>query len=30
MMQMLNNGGVEVLTDQNRKADVSKPKGYFE
>jgi tetratricopeptide (TPR) repeat protein len=30
MMQMLNNGGVEVLTDQNRKADDSNPKGYFE
>jgi transposase len=27
---MLNNGGVEVLTDQNRKADDSNPKGYFE
>jgi hypothetical protein len=30
MMQMLNNGGVEVLTDQNRKADDSNPQGYFE
>nr|WP_321235882.1 alkaline phosphatase family protein [uncultured Psychroserpens sp.] len=30
MMQMLNKGGVEVLTDENRKADESNPKGYFE
>ncbi|MGM5468688.1 alkaline phosphatase family protein [Flavobacteriaceae bacterium LMO-SS05] len=30
MMQMLHKGGVEVLTDQNRKADASNPKGYFE
>jgi predicted AlkP superfamily phosphohydrolase/phosphomutase/tetratricopeptide (TPR) repeat protein len=30
MMQMLNNGGVEVLTDDKRKADDSNPKGYFE
>jgi tetratricopeptide (TPR) repeat protein len=30
MMQMLHNGGIEVLTDQNRKADISNPKGYFE
>ncbi|WP_052467114.1 alkaline phosphatase family protein [Psychroserpens damuponensis] len=30
MMQMLNKGGVEVLTDANRKADASNPKGYFE
>ena len=30
MMQMLNSGGVDVLTDGNRKSDVSNPKGYFE
>ncbi|OUR98424.1 hypothetical protein A9Q86_14050 [Flavobacteriales bacterium 33_180_T64] len=30
MMQMLHKGGLEVLTDSNRKADVSNPKGYFE
>jgi len=30
MMQMLNKGGVEVLTDNNREADISNPKGYFE
>ena len=30
MMQMLHKGGVEVLTDENRKADISNPKGYFE
>lgn len=30
MMQMLHTGGLEVLTDQNRKADDSNPKGYFE
>jgi predicted AlkP superfamily phosphohydrolase/phosphomutase/tetratricopeptide (TPR) repeat protein len=30
MMQMLNKGGIEVLTDNNRKADISNPKGYFE
>ena len=30
MMQMLHKGGVKVLTDENRKADVSNPKGYFE
>jgi predicted AlkP superfamily phosphohydrolase/phosphomutase/tetratricopeptide (TPR) repeat protein len=30
MMQMLNAGGAEVLSDENRKADKSNPKGYFE
>ncbi|MBU2929196.1 alkaline phosphatase family protein [Winogradskyella psychrotolerans] len=30
MMQMLNNGGIDVLTDGNRKSDESNPKGYFE
>ncbi|WP_083478264.1 alkaline phosphatase family protein [Lacinutrix himadriensis] len=30
MMQMLHRGGVEVLTDGNRKSDDSNPKGYFE
>lgn len=30
MMQMLHSGGLEVLTDKNRKADASNPKGYFE
>ncbi|OUS00529.1 hypothetical protein A9Q86_10865 [Flavobacteriales bacterium 33_180_T64] len=30
MMQMLNKGGVKILTDSNRKADESNPKGYYE
>ncbi|MDU8885766.1 alkaline phosphatase family protein [Yeosuana sp. MJ-SS3] len=30
MMQMLHHGGLEALTDKNRKADDSNPKGYFE
>lgn len=30
MMQMLYKGGIEVLTDHDRKADESNPKGYFE
>lgn len=30
MMQMLSKGGIEALTDNNRKADLSNPKGYFE
>lgn len=30
MMQMLSNGGLEALTDNERKADNSNPKGYFE
>ncbi len=30
MMQMLHKGGLKVLTDENRKADKSNPKGYFE
>ncbi len=29
-MQMLNNGGIDVLSDEKRKADISNPKGYFE
>jgi Sulfotransferase domain len=30
MMQMLENGGIEVLTDQLRSADVDNPRGYYE
>ncbi len=30
MMQMINKGGGSVLVDENRKADDSNPKGYFE
>lgn len=30
MMQMLDKGGVEILTDEKRKADDSNPKGYYE
>lgn len=30
MMQMLDVGGIDVLVDNNRKADISNPKGYFE
>ncbi|WP_339634225.1 alkaline phosphatase family protein [Bizionia echini] len=30
MMQMLHSGGVNALTDANRKPDESNPKGYFE
>lgn len=30
MMQMLHSGGLNILTDENRKADHSNPKGYFE
>ncbi|MFD2551963.1 alkaline phosphatase family protein [Bizionia sediminis] len=30
MMQMLDAGGVSVLTDANRTPDISNPKGYFE
>lgn len=30
MMQMLNKGGLDVLTDEKREADISNPKGYFE
>lgn len=30
MMQMLHNGGLTALTDDNRKPDNSNPKGYFE
>ena len=30
MMQMLNKGGVDILSDNKREADVSNPKGYYE
>jgi hypothetical protein len=30
MMQMLRSGGMEVVTDELRKADEDNPKGYFE
>jgi len=30
MMQMLENGGVPVVTDNNRTADTDNPRGYFE
>jgi predicted AlkP superfamily phosphohydrolase/phosphomutase/tetratricopeptide (TPR) repeat protein len=30
MMQMLDKGGIDVLTDDNRKPDESNPKGYYE
>ena len=30
MMQMLKEGGVDILTDEERKADNSNPKGYLE
>ena len=30
MMQMLDKGGLDILTDNNRKADTSNPKGYYE
>ncbi len=30
MMQMLHKGGLDILTDENRKPDQSNPKGYFE
>lgn len=30
MMQMLKNGGVEILTDEVRTADVDNPRGYLE
>jgi predicted AlkP superfamily phosphohydrolase/phosphomutase/tetratricopeptide (TPR) repeat protein len=30
LMQMLKKGGLDVLSDENRKADASNPKGYFE
>jgi tetratricopeptide (TPR) repeat protein len=30
MMQMLDKGGVEILQDQLREADISNPKGYYE
>lgn len=30
MMQMLDRGGLEIVTDHKREADVSNPKGYYE
>src|SRR5437763_1790519 len=30
MMQMLDNGGVEVVTDNIRTADTDNPRGYYE
>lgn len=30
MMQMLAKGGLEILTDDHREADISNPKGYYE
>ncbi len=30
MMQMLEKGGIIILTDNNRKADTANPKGYYE
>ena len=30
MMQMINKGGIEALTDDKRQADISNPKGYYE
>lgn len=30
MMQMLDNGGMDILTDNRREADISNPKGYYE
>jgi hypothetical protein len=30
MMQMLDQGGVEVVTDQQRTADIDNPRGYYE
>lgn len=30
MMQALNEGGMETLSDENRKSDLNNPKGYFE
>ena len=30
MMQMLENGGVEVITDRIRMADIDNPRGYYE
>jgi hypothetical protein len=30
LMQMLNNGGMEILADDKRKPDISNPKGYLE
>src|SRR5713101_4497721 len=30
MMQMLENGGVEVMTDNTRTADTDNPRGYYE
>jgi hypothetical protein len=30
MMQILNNAGLPILHDQNRKSDINNPEGYFE
>lgn len=30
MMQMLDKGGIDILQDDKRKADISNPKGYYE
>ncbi|GAA0873303.1 hypothetical protein GCM10009117_24500 [Gangjinia marincola] len=30
MMQMLESGGLDILTDNKREADISNPKGYYE
>ena len=30
MMQMLDNGGMDILQDNKREADISNPKGYYE
>lgn len=30
MMQMLDRGGIEIMTDQVRTADIDNPKGYYE
>ncbi|MDX1461678.1 MAG: alkaline phosphatase family protein [Marinirhabdus sp.] len=30
MMQMLDKGGMDILQDHNREADISNPKGYYE
>src|SRR6266513_5601629 len=30
MMQMLDNGGIEVVTDNMRTADTDNPRGYYE
>ncbi len=30
LMKMLESGGMEILTDSERAADIDNPKGYFE